>query len=133
MATRIQPDFLSNPLRLRLNHLFLLLDLSFPSELPSSPGLSGLKSSPGDLLLLLPLLKGVLLLPLAATTDLDTVNEEWTVSLCFSSSSTCFYRELNSELEKSIPMASNRRKIDFLRPKWDREGLPVKLALVVLI
>lgn len=89
LTTHLQTPFLSDPFKLRLNHFFLE-DLSFPSELPSSPGLSALNSSPGALLLL-PLLT-LELFPLLWITDLVTVNVECMLSRCFSSSSTCFYK-----------------------------------------
>lgn len=80
-----QNILLPEPLRLRLNHFFLL-DLSLLSE-PSSPGLSVLESSLENLPLLLPLLK-LLAFPLVVTIVLITVKEEWMPSLCFKSSST---------------------------------------------
>ena len=82
-CSSITIHFLSDPLRLRLNHFFFE-DLSFESELPSSAGLSELLSSPS--LLLLPLLKCAF--P-ERETVLDMVKEEWMLSLCFNSSSTC--------------------------------------------
>lgn len=93
------PSFLSEPFRLRLNHFFLV-DLSFPSKLPSSEGLSAVTSSAGTLLLLLPL-------ALVATV-LVVVNEEWILSLSFRSSSTwkmsCHMQaEMQTKLFKNIP------------------------------
>jgi len=52
---KIRLYFFSDPLRFKLNHFFLE-DLSFPSEPPSSTGLSAFESSPITLLVL-PLLK----------------------------------------------------------------------------
>lgn len=80
------PSFLSEPLKFRLNHL-LRDDLSFPSELPFSPGLSDLPSST-ETLLVLPLPK-LLLLPWLLCV-LTTVKAECILSRCFNSSSTCF-------------------------------------------
>lgn len=78
------PSFLSEPLRLRLNHLFRD-DFSLPSEPPSSDGLSPLASST-EALLVLPLAKLLLLPELLSV--LTTVKAEWVLSRCFSSSST---------------------------------------------
>lgn len=84
--------FLSGPLRLKLNHFFFA-DMSFESELLSSPRLSDMHSSPG-ILLPLPLLKCPLSLVLP--TDLTTVKDEWTLSRCFRSSSTCLWTWVNT-------------------------------------
>lgn len=79
-------SFLSDPLRFKLNHFFLP-DLSFPSEPPSSLGLSAFVSSPRTLLLL-PLPMPMPPLKLLKPTVLFTVNALWMLSRCFSSSST---------------------------------------------
>ena len=62
--TPSQPSFLSAPFGLRLNHFFWP-DLTLPSKLPSSTGLSAFESSPA-ILVPLPLLKP-LPLPLLLT------------------------------------------------------------------
>lgn len=77
-----QPSFLSDP-RGILNHLFLK-DLSFSSEVPSSPRFSTFVSSPVDLLLL-PLL--IALAPMWFA-DFEIVNEACMPSRCLRSSST---------------------------------------------
>lgn len=79
-------NFLSDRLRLRLNHFFLF-DLSLPSKLPSSDRLSVLLMSSMRVLLLLPPLMVAPKLAMVRT----VVNEECIWSLWLSNSSTCIF------------------------------------------